>query len=83
MDLAARVESLERQLKELRSEWTDVLDKMLAREDRLRKRYARELKAAVDDDAEDTPRAVPSVQPVGDAKTAIRQRVALAARANR
>lgn len=46
--LASEVEQLRAEVRTLQSEWTDVLDKLTAREERIRKRMAAALKAGVD-----------------------------------
>lgn len=59
LDLANRVEECESQLQEVLSEWTDVQDKLLAREERLRKRLSRELKSSL---VSESPPEQPSTQ---------------------
>lgn len=53
-NLAERVEEIESNLSELQSDWTDVQDKLLAREERLRKRMSRELKSVLQDPPADS-----------------------------
>jgi hypothetical protein len=55
--LAERVEECESRLSSMESDWTDIQDKLLAREERLRKRLSRELKASLSESplSESTP----------------------------
>lgn len=46
--LADRVEEVEARLKEVEFEWGEIEEKLLAREERLRKRLSRELKKELD-----------------------------------
>lgn len=55
--LAARVEECESRLNSMEYEWTDIQEKLLAREERLRKRLSRELKASLGE-------SPPSLSPV-------------------
>lgn len=72
LELAKRVEELEGDVQTLKFEWSDVLDKLLAREERMRKRYKAEVNRALE--------APASAEDSGGDKTAIRRR-ALALRA--
>lgn len=74
--LANRVEEVEKGLQELEWEWGEIEEKLLTREERLRKRLSRELKATLD--APTVPEAAPTLQlaPAGNqtAKKAIAAR---------
>ncbi len=67
VDLANRVEQLEGQVANLQFEWTDVLDKLLAREERMRKRYRTEVQRALE--------APALVEDSGSHKDALRKRL--------
>jgi hypothetical protein len=67
IDLAKRVEELEGQVANLQFEWTDVLDKLLAREERMRKRYKTEVQRALE--------APAMVESSGGNKDALRRRL--------
>ncbi len=69
LDLAERLERVERDVTEIKFEWTDTLDKLLAREERWRKRYKTEMTRAL---AEPENVAAHS----GDRKAALRNRIA-------
>lgn len=47
-NLADRVEEVEKELAEVKFEWGEIEEKLLAREERLRKRLSRELKKELD-----------------------------------
>lgn len=47
--LASRVEEVEKRVENLEFEWGEVQEKLLTREERLRKRLSRELKANLDE----------------------------------
>ncbi len=49
LQLAERVEAVESEVQDLRFEWTDINEKLLAREGRLAKRLSRELKQTLDE----------------------------------
>lgn len=63
--LAHRVEEVESDLRDLQSEWTDIQDKLLAREERLRKRLSRELKASLSESPVESPPAPPILAQAG------------------
>ena len=67
LELAARVEEVERRLGAIEMDWNDVLDKILAREERMRKRLKAQVANAIDEGAV-------TANPVGG-KAAIRARV--------
>lgn len=61
--LAERVEECESRLSSMESDWTDIQDKLLAREERLRKRLSRELKASLESPQLTSPSSDPSDSP--------------------
>lgn len=78
--LADRVNEVESQLKEVQFEWGEIEEKLLAREERLRKRLSRELKKELDSPVGSGPTSDSSgpqlVAPEGNAaaKRAIREK---------
>jgi hypothetical protein len=71
-NLAQRMEEVEHEWREVRSEWADTLDMVTRREERMRKRDQRALKGATVDDH---PEVNGTVAPE-DRKASIRQRAA-------
>lgn len=71
LELANRVEHVEGRLARLEMEWGDTLDKLLAREERMRKRYRSSLDKMVEMDHQQ-----PITASGGNNKTALRARLA-------
>ena len=67
LELAARVEEVERRLGAIEMDWNDVLDKILAREERMRKRLKAQVANVIDESAV-------TANPVGG-KASIRARI--------
>lgn len=69
--LGADIQKLRADVEQLRMEWTDVLDQMKAREERMRKRDRAKVREIVQDDERDTPPPKPQF-PEPDDKTSLR-----------
>jgi hypothetical protein len=78
IELADRVQTMEGIVQSLQFEWTDTLDKLLAREERWRKRYKAEVNRAY---TPEVPPAVEHPQSGGDSKADLRVRLAAARQA--
>lgn len=68
LELADRVDAVERRVDSIEMDWNDVLDKILAREERMRKRLKAQVQSAIEPDST-------SAAPVGG-KAAVRARIA-------
>lgn len=64
-NLADRVEEVEKTVSELEFEWGEIQEKLLTREERLRKRLSRELRANLDAAPEGQPSSPQLVAPEG------------------
>lgn len=70
--LAERVEECESRLSSMEVDWTDIQDKLLAREERLRKRLSRELKASLSEPSQVESSPGPSLVPQAGSQAAKR-----------